>query len=148
MNLTDLAKQVGKHKRRRRVGHGRGSGRGKTCGRGEKGLLARSGGSVGPTFEGGQMPISLRMPKRGFSNVKFRTRYALVNVGQLQDRFEDGQTVNAERLVAAGLLRDAALPVKVLADGELSRRLTVEAAKFSAAAARKITEAGGEATVV
>jgi large subunit ribosomal protein L15 len=142
MNLDEILSAAGKNKRRTRVGRGIGSGKGKTCGRGHKGYRSRSGAKRRLGYEGGQNPTLSRFPKRGFSNVKFRTEYQIVNVSALE-AFEGGQRVDAAAMASARLVSDAAKPVKVLGKGELTRRLTVVATKFSTAAAKKIEEAGG-----
>ena len=143
MKLDEVLSTAGKNKRRRRVGRGVGSGRGKTSGRGHKGYRARSGRTSLLGFEGGQNPMLARIPKRGFSNALFRKDYQIVNVALLEERFEDGSRVDAPALQAARLIQDAAKPVKVLGNGELKKKLTVVASKFSASAAEKITKAGG-----
>jgi len=148
MDLTQIGKLAGKHKPRRRVGRGRASGKGKTCGRGHKGCGARSGGGPPVLREGGQMPLYRRLPKRGFRNALFRTEYTPVNIGRLNERFEDGAHVTVEQMVRAGLVGSAKQLVKVLGDGELNKRLIVEAHKFSKRAAERIAAAGGQATVV
>lgn len=142
MKLDEVLSTAGKNKRRRRVGRGVGSGRGKTSGRGHKGYGARSGTNSLLGFEGGQNPMLARIPKRGFSNARFRKDYQTVNVALLE-RFEDGARVDGQALAAARLIQDAAKPVKILGNGELKKKLTVVAAKFSASAAEKITKAGG-----
>ena len=142
MNLDDILSRAGRHKRRKRRGRGTGSGHGKTSGRGHKGAGSRAGWKARIGYEGGQNPILARIPKRGFSNVKFRTEYQVVNVGDLE-RFDGGARVDASVLEQAGLVRDRAEPVKVLGDGELTKKLTVAAAKFSASAAEKIVKVGG-----
>ena len=129
-----------------RVGRGNGSGAGKTAGKGHKGQNARSGGGVRPGFEGGQMPLQRRIPKRGFNNI-FGTRYAEVNVEEL-NRFEDGAEVDEAAMVAAGLLKNTRDGIKVLARGELQKKLTVRATAFSKEAKNKIEAAGGKAEVV
>lgn len=139
--LHELRRPDGAMKERRRVGRGPGSGRGKTSGRGHKGHKARSGGNTKPGFEGGQMPIQRRLPKRGFTN-PFRTRYEIVNVGDL-DRVEEDE-ITPEVLERYGLVdRGAGRPVKVLGDGELERKLTVRAHAASKGAREKIESAGG-----
>lgn len=143
MKLDEVLSTAGKNKRRRRVGRGVGSGRGKTSGRGHKGYRARSGRTRLLGFEGGQNPMLARIPKRGFSNALFRKDYQIVNVALLEERFEDGSRIDGPALQAARLIQDAAKPVKVLGNGELKKKLTVVAAKFSASAAEKITKAGG-----
>ncbi|MDX1631154.1 MAG: 50S ribosomal protein L15 [Thermoanaerobaculia bacterium] len=139
MKLHDIAPAEGSTHKKKRVGRGNGSGFGTTAGRGHKGQRSRSGYSRRPGFEGGQMPLIRRVPKRGFSNRKFRTEYAIVNVGDLQGL--QGE-VNPETLVSAGLCREG-MPVKILGDGELDTALTVTAHKFSRSAREKIEAAGG-----
>jgi len=137
----------GRHENRRRVGRGRGSGRGKTCGRGHKGAGSRAGAKSLSLYEGGQMPMFRRLPKRGFSNVRFASRYEIVNVSQL-DRFADGAAVGVEQLSDAGLIGNSSSKVKILGDGELTKRLDVAAHKFSKTAEQKIVGCGGTAKVV
>ncbi|MBQ7132268.1 MAG: 50S ribosomal protein L15 [Oscillospiraceae bacterium] len=131
---------------RKRVGRGHGSGNGKTAGKGHKGQNARSGGGVRIGFEGGQMPLARRIPKRGFNNI-FAKTYAIVNVADL-NKFESGAQVDAEALLQAGLIKKACDGVKVLGNGELEKSLTVKAAAFSASAKEKIEKAGGKAEVM
>ncbi len=145
MKLHELQPAAGSTTSPKRLGRGTGSGLGKTSGKGHKGQKARSGGGVRPGFEGGQMPLTRRIPKRGFTNV-FRTEYATVNVGKLEV-FENGAVVTAEMLRAAGLIKKELAGVKILGGGELSKKLTVEAAKFSQAAKEKIETLGGKAEV-
>lgn len=147
MMIHEVTPKAGRYRKRKRVGRGIGSGHGKTCGRGTKGAGSRSGYSMRPTREGGQTPFFRRLPKRGFSNFKFRTAYAVVNVQALEARFEDGAEVNAEMLVKAGLIPNTKLPVKILGTGAISKRLSVTAAAFSQSASEKIAAAGGTATV-
>ena len=142
MRLQEILSAAGKYKSRKRLGRGTGSGLGKTSGRGHKGAGSRSGASALIGYEGGQNPVLARVPKRGFNNKNFRTEYQIVNVGSLE-RFDDGAEVGPAELAAARLIDDAAKPVKILGGGELKRKLAVSAAKFSASAARKIAEAGG-----
>ena len=142
--ITSIA---GKHKSRRRVGRGSGSGHGKTCGRGHKGAGSRAGSRSVSLFEGGQMPLFRRLPKRGFSNYKFAMRYEIVNISQLE-RFEDGALVGAEQLSSAGLIDSLKSKVKILGKGELTKRLEVTANKFSKSAEQKIVASGGTAKVV
>jgi len=142
MELHELKPPQGSKSKRKRVGRGEGSGHGKTSGRGTKGQGARSGAGIHPWFEGGQMPLHRRLPKRGFKPFR-RRRYAVVNVGELE-RFESGAVVTPEELVRARLLRNLALPVKILGDGTLSKSLTVRAHKFSRSAEERIRTAGGE----
>jgi large subunit ribosomal protein L15 len=150
MNLGELRPERGSKKKRKRVGRGPGSGHGKTSTRGHKGHSARSGGGKGPGFEGGQMPLYRRIPKRGFKN-PFRRAFAVVNLADLARRFPEGGEVTPERLVEAGLLkRTAARLVKVLADGECRTEapLLVRAHAFSKAAAEKLQAVGGRAEVI
>lgn len=148
MMIHEVTEKVGKHKRRKRVGRGPGSGLGKTCGRGHKGAKSRAGasGSIRASSEGGQMPFFRRFPKRGFSNARFRKIYRIVNIKAIDARFDDGATVNPETLVEAGLIHDAKLPVKILGEGETTKKLDVTAAMFSKSASDKITKAGGKVT--
>ncbi|MCC6681058.1 MAG: 50S ribosomal protein L15 [Phycisphaeraceae bacterium] len=150
MMIHEITEKVGAHKKRKRVGRGVGSGHGKTAGRGHKGAGSRSGfsGSVRASREGGQMPLFRRFPKRGFSNAKFRTEYAVVNIKALDARFDDGAEVNPDMLVKVGLISDTRKPVKILAEGDTSKKLAVTAARFSAAAKEKIEKAGGTVTVI
>ena len=148
MMIHEITIKVGKYKARKRIGRGEGSGTGKTSGRGHKGAKSRSGWKRRPGFEGGQMPLVRRMPKRGFTNANFRRLFHVVNLKQLEARCEDGATVTAESLAESGLIRDTSLPLKVLGDGTLSRKLNITAAKFSASARTKIEEAGGTVIVV
>lgn len=147
MRLHDLKNVPGATHRRKRVGCGEGSGRGKTCGRGGKGQTARSGGSIRPGFEGGQMPLYRKLPHRGFNNKNFRTNYALVNLSDLA-RIEGITEINRQTLVDHGLIRSNADMIKVLGDGEVSKALKVTADKFSASAKAKLEAAGGEAIIV
>ena len=147
MKLHELSPQEGSVKERFRKGRGAGSGNGKTAGKGHKGQNARSGGGVRPGFEGGQFPIYRQHPKRGFNN-KFATVYATINVGTLEHKFQDGETVNLETLLAKKIIRKPYDGLKVLGDGELTKKLTVQAAVFSAAAKEKITAVGGQAEEV
>ena len=145
MELHDLRPAPGSTKKKKRIGRGHGSGTGKTSGKGQKGQLSRSGKGPGVGFEGGQMPLHMRLPKlRGFKNARFRTEYQPVNIGALEV-FAAGATVGREELAAAGLIRGDARPVKVLGDGELTKSLTVVADAFSKSASEKITAAGGSA---
>ena len=146
MNLHDLSPAPGSNPKAYRKGRGAGSGNGKTAGRGQKGQWSRSGGGVRVGFEGGQMPLSRRLPKRGFNNI-FATRYATVNVSDLEQRFEDGAVVDEQAIVEAGLLKKTLDGVKVLGNGELTKKLTVNCAAFSSSAKEKIEKAGGKAEV-
>ena len=148
MKLHDLAPVEGSNKETKRVGRGHGSGWGKTAGNGHKGQNARSGGGVKPGFEGGQTKLARRIPKRGFNNI-FAAKYTAINVSDLE-KFVDGTTVDTELLIAAGIVKkaDATNGIKVLGNGELTKKLTVKAAAYSASAKEKIEKAGGEAEVV
>ena len=145
MKLHELHPAEGSTTAAKRLGRGVGSGLGKTAGKGHKGAKARSGGGKRPGFEGGQMPLYRRVPKKGFTNI-FRMEYAEVNVGQLEV-FNDGVVVNAELLKAAGIIKKTMDGVKVLGNGELTKKLTVEAAKFTESAKEKIEAVGGKAEV-
>lgn len=142
MKLNELRPAEGSVQERYRKGRGAGSGNGKTAGKGHKGQNARSGGGVRPGFEGGQFPIYRQLPKRGFNNKRFATVYATINVSDL-NRFEDGAIVDIRTLLDARVIRKAQDGLKVLGNGELNKKLTVKAAKFSAAAKEKIEAAGG-----
>ena len=146
MKLHELSPAAGSVKDVKRVGRGHGSGNGKTAGKGHKGQNARSGGGVRIGFEGGQMPIARRIPKRVFKNI-FGTDYAIVNVADL-NQFAEGTVVDAELLKATGLVKKVYAGVKVLGNGELTTKLTVKAAKFSKSAVEKIEKAGGKAEVM
>jgi large subunit ribosomal protein L15 len=137
--ITSIA---GKHKRRRRVGRGTGSGHGKTCGRGHKGAGSRAGSTSVSLYEGGQMPLFRRLPKRGFNNYKFAKQCEIVNVCQLE-RFEDGAIVGVEQLSGAGLIDSIKSKVKILGKGDLTKKLQVTAHKFSKNAEQKIAASGG-----
>lgn len=141
MELNSLKPAIGSSKNRKRIGRGTGSGHGKTATKGHKGQKARSGGSIKPGFEGGQMPMQRRLPKRGF-NPLTRKEFSLVNLGAL-DVFEAGSIVDVEALLKSGLISKVRDGVKVLASGELTKALTVKAHKFSAAAKERIVAAGG-----
>lgn len=148
MNLHDLRPAEGSRKNKKRLGQGLGSGQGKTAGKGHKGQKARAGVSIRATFEGGQMPLSRRIPKRGFSNFRFAIKYEIVNVAELEDRFEAGADVNAESLYSLRLISGVDKPVKILGAGDISKNLTVHANAYSASAATKIEAAGGKAEVI
>ena len=147
MKLDELRPAVGSKTTRRRVGRGIGSGLGKTSGKGHKGQNARSGGGVRPGFEGGQLPLFRRLSKRGFNNYNFRTVYATVNVGDLE-RFKEGTTVTKELLIETGLITKELDGVKILGNGELTKKLTVKANKFSSTAKTKIENVGGTTEVI
>ena len=140
LTLANLSPNKGSNRQRKRLGRGPGTGHGKTAGRGHKGYKSRSGSGIKPGFEGGQMPLQRRLPKRGFNN-KFRIQYALVSLSQL-DSFDAGAEVSTESLVAAGMVR-AGMPVKVLANGEISKAVTLKVEKISGAAKAKVEAAGG-----
>ena len=146
MKLHELSPAPGSNRDSFRKGRGAGSGNGKTAGRGHKGQNARSGGGVRPGFEGGQMPLQRRIPKRGFKNI-FATKYAAINV-EVLNKFEDGAVVDEKALVEAGLVKKTYDGIKILGRGELTRKLTVSAAAFSEGAKSKIEAAGGKAEVV
>jgi large subunit ribosomal protein L15 len=142
MKLDDILKSAGKYPQRKRIGRGTGSGHGKTSGRGTKGRGARTGKTTRYGYEGGQNALIARSPKRGFNNYNFRTEYQVVNVSDLE-RFDDGATVDAKALLSARLIGHADEPLKILGGGELSKKLTVVATKFSSSATEKIAKAGG-----
>lgn len=146
MKLHELKPAAGSRKKEVRVGRGTGSGNGKTSGRGHKGQKARSGGGVRPGFEGGQMPIYRRLPKRGFKNI-WAKEYAEVNVETL-NRFEDGAEVDAALLVESGILKNVRDGVRILGNGELTKKLTVKAQGFTKAAVSKIEAVGGKTEVI
>ena len=145
MKLHDLKPAVGATTAPKRLGRGTGSGLGKTSGKGHKGAKARSGGGKRPGFEGGQMPLTMRLPKRGFTN-KWRVEYATVNVERL-NIFEDGATVTPVELVESGILKNVQDGVKILGNGEITKKLTVKATKFTEGAKEKIEAAGGKVEV-
>ena len=147
MKLHELSPAPGSAKDAFRRGRGPGSGNGKTAGKGHKGQNARSGGGVRPGFEGGQLPLYRKLPKRGFKN-HFAVNYAIVNVETLNKYFNDGDTVNLEALMAAGIIKKSLDGLKVLGNGEITKKLTVEASIFSATAKEKIEAVGGKTEVV
>jgi large subunit ribosomal protein L15 len=147
MNINDAHQGIHRNRSRRRVGRGPGSGRGKTASRGSKGQGSRSGSSVSPIFEGGQMPLVRRIPKRGFHNPCADT-VAIVNLASLETHFQSGDEVSPESLRAKGLLRGSYDVLKVLGDGELTKTLKVSAHRFSRSAAEKIEKAGGQTVVL
>ena len=147
MKLHELSPAPGSVKERKRIGRGAASGQGKTAGKGHKGQKARSGSNAHIGFEGGQMPLQRRIPKRGFVNI-FAKEIATVNVAAINDKFEDGATVTIEALVESGLVNKTLDGVKVLGQGELTKKLTVQANAFSASAKAKIEAAGGKAEVI
>jgi large subunit ribosomal protein L15 len=143
MQINDLFPAPGSRKNRKRVGRGNGSGHGSTAGRGDKGQGSRAGGTKGPGFEGGQTPLAMRLPKLpGFKN-RNRVEYAVVNVSRLDLLFADGDVVDAEALVTKGVIKSTASPIKVLGDGELTKKLSVRVDKVSGPAKQKIEAAGG-----
>ena len=147
MRLNELEKNVGATQRRKIVGRGRGSGLGKTSGKGHKGQNARSGGGVRPVFEGGQTPLYRRLPKRGFSNYEFKTTYAVINVSDL-NRFDNGTVVSPALLKEVGLIKNQLDGIKVLGNGKLEKKLTVQAHKFSKTAQEKIEKSGSKIEVM
>ena len=146
MNLHELSPAAGSNTKAYRKGRGAGSGNGKTAGRGHKGQWARSGGGVRVGFEGGQMPLVRRLPKRGFNNI-FAKRLEIVNLDAL-NKFEDGEVIDAQALLAKGILSKCVYGVKVLGNGQLTKKVTVRASAFSASAKEKIEAAGGKVEVV
>ena len=147
MKLHELSPAEGSVKASFRKGRGAGSGNGKTAGKGHKGQNARSGGGVRPGFEGGQLPLYRKLPKRGFNNFRFGKKYAVVNIGLL-NKFNDGDVVDSAALLNAGMIDSVMDGVKVLAEGELTKKLTVKAKVFSASAKEKIEAVGGKTEVV
>ena len=147
MNLNELKPAAGSAKAAWRKGRGAGSGNGKTAGKGHKGQNARSGGGVRPGFEGGQLPLYRKLPKRGFNNFRFSKKYAVINVQSL-NKFNNGDVVDCGALLAAGIINNCFDGVKVLGEGEISKSLTVKAAVFSATAKEKIEAVGGKTEVV
>lgn len=146
MNLHELSPALGSKKEAKRIGRGHGSGQGKTAGKGHKGQKARSGGSIRPGFEGGQMPLQRRIPKRGFNNI-FAKNIAAINVAAL-NKFEDGTVVDANVLLNAGIIRKEYDGIKILSNGNLTKKLIVKANAFSETAKQKIEEVGGKAEVI
>ena len=147
MKLHELEKNIGATHAKKRVGHGPGSGLGKTSGRGQKGQKARSGGSINPVFEGGQLPLYRRLPKRGFSNHEFKIKYATINVSDL-NIFEEGTLVTPALLKEVGLVKKQLDGIKVLGNGEINKKLTVQAHKFSKSAIEKLEESGSKIEVI
>ncbi|MGN0494323.1 MAG: 50S ribosomal protein L15 [Acutalibacteraceae bacterium] len=146
MKMHELAPAFGSTKEAKRIGRGHGSGNGKTAGKGHKGQKARAGHGMRPGFEGGQMPLQRRIPKRGFNNI-FAEEWAAINLSALEV-FEDGATVDAAALADKGIIKKASLPVKVLGNGKLTKKLNVKLNAFSASAAEKINSVGGKAEVI
>ena len=147
MKLNELKKNEGATFRKKIVGRGSGSGLGKTSGRGQKGQNARSGGGVSPVFEGGQLPLYRRLPKRGFSNHDFKTVYAVINLSDL-NVFNDGDVVTPALLKEKGIVKKQLNGIKVLGNGTLEKKLTIQAHRFSSSALRKIEESGSKAEVI
>lgn len=147
MKLHELSPAPGATREVKRIGRGHGSGNGKTAGKGHKGQKARSGGSIRPGFEGGQMPLQRRVPKRGFNNI-FAKQYVIVNVSDLDAKFEAGAVVDTNALIEAGLVKKPLDGVKILGNGEVTKNFTVKAAAFSKSAIEKIEKAGGKTEVM
>ena len=147
MKLHELSPKEGSVKEKFRKGRGAGSGNGKTAGKGHKGQNARSGGGVRPGFEGGQLPLYRKLPKRGFNNYRFGKKYSIINVQSL-NKFNDGEVVDSAALLAMGIINNVFDGVKVLGEGEVAKKLTVKAAVFTASAKEKIEAAGGKTEVV
>ena len=148
MELNNLPKNAGSTHRAKRVGRGPGSGLGKTSGRGENGQKSRSGASISPVFEGGQSPLFRRLHKRGFSNARFKTVYATINVGELNELFNDGDVVTPELLKEKGIIKKQLSGIKVLGNGILNKKLTIRAHRFTQSALEKIEESGSKAEVI
>ncbi len=147
MKLHELEKNIGATHRKKRLGQGPGSGLGKTCGRGQKGQNARSGGGVSSVFEGGQLPLYRRLPKRGFSNHMFKREYATINISDL-NRFENGTVVTPALLKEVGLIKKQLSGIKILGEGTLDKKITIQAHKFSDSALEKIKASGSKAEVI
>ncbi len=147
MKLNSMYPAEGSTKVRKRIGRGTSSGTGKTAGKGHKGQNARSGGGVRPGFEGGQLPLFRRLPKRGFSNAKFKTEYAIINLSDL-NKFEDNTVITPEILKEMGLVKNQIDGIKVLGNGTLEKKITVQAHKFSSVAKEQIEKLGGKAEVI
>lgn len=144
MRIHELSPAAGSNRETKRIGRGHGSGWGKTAGKGHKGQWARSGGGVRPGFEGGQTSLARRMPKRGFNNI-FKTEYAVVNIRDLEKRFESGDVVDEQAIMDSGLIKKPLDGIKILGTGDLTKKLTVKVTKFSETAKSKIIGAGGQA---
>ena len=144
MKLNELKPAPGSKKTRKRVGRGESSGLGKTCGKGSNGQKSRAGASIPAGFEGGQMPLIKRVPKRGFSNYPFKKEYALINVMDLEELFEEGTEITAELLLESGVIKKVLDGVKVLGDGDITKKFTVKVQKISESAKNKIEAAGGK----
>ncbi len=143
MQLQDVKPRPGARKRRKRIGCGESSGHGKTSGKGNKGQMARAGRGIRPGFEGGQMPMHRRLPKKGFNNNQFKEVFEIVNVGELNEAFQDGAVINEAALREVGLVSRSCDSIKILGSGDLARKLTIQGAKVSASAREKIEKAGG-----
>lgn len=148
MMIHEITQKAGKNRQRKRLGRGESSGLGKTSGRGHKGAASRSGWSLRPAYEGGQINFIQRVPKRGFTNAPFRKHFHVVNVKTLEAMANDGDEITVQTLADAGIVRDALLPLKVLGQGEITKKITVSAAKFSESAKSKIEAAGGKINVI
>lgn len=148
MELHDLKPAPGANKERKRLGRGSASGRGTTAGKGTKGQKARSGGGTRPGFEGGQMPLSRRLPKRGFNNARFAVKYEIVNLSDINDRYTDGEKVDLQSLKEKSLVKGNLDGIKILGNGELDKKLKFEVEKASASAIEKIEKAGGELNIL
>lgn len=148
MKLNELKPAPGSKKTRKRVGRGESSGLGKTCGKGSNGQKSRSGASIPAGFEGGQMPLIKRVPKRGFSNYPFKKEYALINVMDLEELFDDGTEITAELLLESGVIKKVLDGIKVLGDGDITKKFTVKVQKISESAKNKIEAAGGKVEVI
>jgi large subunit ribosomal protein L15 len=148
MKLHELRPAPGSTKTKKRVGRGSGSGLGTTAGKGHKGQKARSGGQTKPGFEGGQMPLTRRLPKRGFNNSMFAVCYEIVNLNQIEEKFNNGDVVNRETLVEKGLVKGNKDGIKILGNGDITKKLTVEADKISASAEKKIKDIGGQVRIL
>ena len=148
ITLQDLHPAKGSTHKAKRLGQGIGSGTGKTSGKGHKGDKSRTGGGVRPGFEGGQMPLTRRTPKRGFNNARFAKVFQVVNLGTLDKKFDAGAEIDADAMYTARVIRKKGIPVKILADGELTKALKIKAGAFSAEAVKKIEASGGTHEVV
>jgi large subunit ribosomal protein L15 len=148
MDLHELYPAAGSRRKKKRLGQGLGSGNGKTAGKGHKGQKARTGCSIGANFEGGQMPLARRIPKRGFSNYRFAVEYEIVNISDIDERYQSGDEVTPESLRALRLISSTDKPVKILGDGDITKSLTIRANAYSASAVKKIEAAGGKAEVI
>lgn len=146
MMIHEITEKVGAHKKRKRIGRGPGSGYGKTSGRGHKGASSRSGAKIRAGSEGGQMPFFRRFAKRGFSNANFTTRYATINLRLLESRFDDGDQITPETLSQKGLLKNTSLPVKILGDGEVTKKFSIQVSAATKSAIEKVSAAGGNVT--